>query len=440
MNTKLILALPAALFLCACGGGGGDGNQVAIISGAAAGTVSLGTSEAAGNITVTDADAGQATFAQPASMVGTHGTWGLVVNGSTAVWRYTLTKAPASNASESLVIKSQDGSATLVVTVSIAAGSGLVTSVAAPVYSGAYASEKTDVFNRLNADRARCGFGKLAQNTLLDQAAQNHADYHGLNKLPPTHRQTTGLPGFTGVDQWARLDFVGYNRGPTLSENIAQDVYGPFFTDTNSPNAYLFSRTETPAMVTLRDLYATVYHLVGLMWPSKEVGLGVSTHASSAQDGAKTVVFNLGTQATTEQQTLASSTVATFPCEGTTGVSTVFLGEKPDPFPNVNRDLNPYGQPVYVVSGPNTTLTLTSGTITLRGGAQVPTTVMNRSNDPAGFLEASKIFLVPTVRLADNATYDVVMTGTSTGLIGQANPTGAWSKSFSFTTGTRLVG
>lgn len=444
-HVKAVSCVLTAALLAACGGGGGGGggsNNVATIAGVSNAAVSSAALTASGALTVADADSGQAAFGSVSGLSGLYGTWTWTPTGSTGQWSYALDaqRIPSVPAVEQLTVKSVDGSATQVVTVSIAAGSGLVTSVAAPVYSGAYASEKTDVFNRLNADRARCGFGKLAQNTLLDQAAQNHADYHALNKLSPTHRQTTGLPGFTGVDQWARLDFVGYNRGPTLSENLAQDVYGPIFTDTNSPNAFLFSRTETPAMVTLRDLYATVYHLVGLMWPSKEVGLGVSTHATSAQDGAKTVVFNLGTQATTVQQTLASSTVATFPCEGTTGVSTVFLGETPDPFPNVNRNLTPYGQPVYVVSGPDTTLTLTSGTITLRGGSQVPTTVMNRGSDPAGLLQASQIFLVPTVRLADNATYDVVMTGTSTGLMGPANPTGAWSKSFSFTTGTRLVG
>ena len=204
-NTLSRLALASsALLISACGGGGGGdgstsngaaggGNSVAAISGVAAGAVSLGTSEAAGTLTVTDADAGQATFAQPASMVGTHGTWGLVVNGSTAVWRYTLTKAPASNASESLVIKSQDGSASLTVSVNILGGavnSALVTTVAAPAYVGDYAAEKAAVFNRLNEDRAKCGFGKLSQNSKLDLAAQNHADYIALNKIVNTHYET----------------------------------------------------------------------------------------------------------------------------------------------------------------------------------------------------------------------------------------------------------
>ena len=444
-HVKAVSCVLTAALLAACGGGGGGAggsNNVATIAGVSNAAVSSAALTASGALTVADADSGQAAFGSVSGLSGLYGTWTWTPTGSTGQWSYALDaqRIPSVPAVEQLTVKSVDGSATQVVTVSIAAGSGLVTSVAAPVYSGAYASEKTDVFNRLNADRARCGFGKQAQNTLLDQAAQNHADYIALNKLSPTHRQTTGLPGFTGVDQWARLDFVGYNRGPTLSENLAQDVYGPIFTDTNSPNAYLFSRTEAPAMVSLRALYSSVYHLMGLLMGNTELGLGVSIYDKGAQNGGKTLVLNAGTRTGQQNQSRGVSAVDTFPCNGTTGVSPVFLGENPDPFPNVNRDLTPYGQPVYVVSGPNTTLTLTSGTITLRGGAQVPTTILNAANDPVRALEASQIFLVPTVRLADNATYDVVMTGTSTGLMGPANPTGAWSKSFSFTTGTRLVG
>lgn len=32
-------------------------------------------------------------------------------------------------------------------------------------------------FNYLNTERLKCGFGALTQNTTLDKAAQNHAEY-----------------------------------------------------------------------------------------------------------------------------------------------------------------------------------------------------------------------------------------------------------------------
>jgi hypothetical protein len=81
---------------------------------------------------------------------------------------------------------------------------------------------------------------------------------------------------------------------------------------------------------------------------------------------------------------------------------------------------------------------LISGTITPRGGAALPTRTLTAANDPVGQLESNQVFLVPTTRLLDNTTYDVVLSGTSTGLVSASNPTGAWTRNFSFTTGTPL--
>jgi hypothetical protein len=110
----------------------------------------------------------------------------------------------------------------------------------------------------------------------------------------------------------------------------------------------------------------------------------------------------------------------------------------PDPFPLVSFDITPYGQPVYVTSGPNTTIALTSGTITLKNGAAVPTTTLTAANDPQHRLLSNQVFLVPTTRLADNSEYVVELSGTSSGLISTNNPNGTFTKSFTFSTGTIL--
>lgn len=436
----LATSLAVALFLTACGGGGGNNsNAQAVIVGATNGAIASGTSEAAGTITVSDADDGQATFVQPSGLTGTYGSWAFAVSGNSATWRYTLTSSPSTAVTETLIVMSQDGSATQNITVSISAGasasSALVSTVPAPVYSGAYAAEKTAVFNRLNEDRARCGFGQLAQNSKLDLAAQNHADYHALNKLENTHYETQGLPGYTGYEAGERITYAGYAYSAG-SEDIAQTTWGSWYAGSIN-----HSLTETSATATLKGLYASVYHMAGLMSRTTEVGFGVSSfsYTSDGSSNAKTLNINLAIPAgNLTGQLLASNAIASFPCDGVTKLHPAFFGEDPDPFPNVNRDLTPYGQPIYVTSGPNTTITLSSGTVTLRGGAAVPTTTLTSSNDPQSRLQANQVFLVPTTRLANNSTYDVSLTGTSSGLVSSSNPTGAWIKSFSFTTGTVL--
>ena len=75
----------------------------------------------------------------------------------------------------------------------------LITEVAAPSYT--LASGELAAFNYLNAERSHCGFGKVAQNTLLDKASKSHATYYRANpalSLNSPHNETRGLTGFTG--------------------------------------------------------------------------------------------------------------------------------------------------------------------------------------------------------------------------------------------------
>ena len=75
----------------------------------------------------------------------------------------------------------------------------LVTSVPTPNYGAA--SEELIAFNYLNAERARCGFGKLAQSVPLDKAAKAHADYQLINTFLGHFENAAQYPnGFTGVE------------------------------------------------------------------------------------------------------------------------------------------------------------------------------------------------------------------------------------------------
>jgi hypothetical protein len=79
---------------------------------------------------------------------------------------------------------------------------------------------------------------------------------------------------------------------------------------------------------------------------------------------------------------------------------------------------------------------MTAGVIQAVGGAPVPTRWLTSANDQHGRLQPNQVFLVPTQRLADNTSYSVTLTGTNTGEVTAGNPTGAFTKTFTFTTGT----
>lgn len=313
--------------------------------------------------------------------------------------------------------------------------STLVTAVSNADYgTTAEGLEKANVFAALNEDRARCGFGLLAQNTKLDIAAQAHADYVKLN-AENSHNESAGMPGFTGIAPVDRGTAAGYTSA-SYSEMFGSSIYGTAFASSSNP---AFSAAALSARNTLRILYASVYHLEGLMNGNLEAGLGVAVRDNSAGGTTayvKTLVVNSAVPGGGSSQNIAGDAMATFPCEGTASLNPYFLGENPDPFPAVNRDVTPYGQPVYLMGAPGTTLNLTSGTITLEGGSVVPTTVLTSANDPQGRLANNQVFLVPTQALADNSAYVVSLTGTNTGMISSSNPTGAFTRSFKFFTGT----
>lgn len=312
-----------------------------------------------------------------------------------------------------------------------------VTTVPQADYS---AQEKTDVFNRLNSDRARCGFGKLAQNAKLDVAAQGHADYLVLNNAY-THYQTVGNPGFTGVAPGDRFTAAGYVWTGIAGESIGTTYYGSAFNG-KPPSGGIpqYSVTPLSATNTLRLLYSTVYHLRSLMVGNRDVGLGVSTVDTTSPDGTATIkrlVVNTGVDMGSVQQAIAADGLLSFPCEGTTGTNPYFGDELPDPFPSgPSRTMNPYGQPVYLMSGPSTTLTVGSARITLQGGGDVPVTILTKANDPNHILNDNQVYIVPTQALAENATYQVTIAGTSTGKVSASNPTGAFTVSFTFQTST----
>lgn len=306
------------------------------------------------------------------------------------------------------------------------------------IQTSTYEPDRKSAYDRLNADRVKCGFGSVKQNAKLDMATQNHSNYLKIHQLDQ-HEEDWRLEGYTGDYSGDRMIRVGYTPFWANEGLPGYLQWGSAFQQT--PPLFWVHTSEPNAAKGLRTLYTLPYHLATLVSGYREIGIGAALRDLSAADGTafkKWYTFDYATeqgQVNTEQ---TSNTVLTFPCEGMEDLPTLQSSEAPDPFPGTDRVANPYGMPVYIRSATNTTLTLTSGTMTLRGGAAVPTVWLTKANDPNTILKGNEVFLSPTVGLADNAFYDVRLVGTNTGMITSDNPTGAFTRDFSFKTGTYL--
>lgn len=81
-------------------------------------------------------------------------------------------------------------------------GSGQVTAPAGTTLASSNypaATAQLQIFTAINAYRQQCSFPAFQQNTVLDKAAQNHADYMVANGGTLTHSEVSGTAGFTGA-------------------------------------------------------------------------------------------------------------------------------------------------------------------------------------------------------------------------------------------------
>jgi hypothetical protein len=89
---------------------------------------------------------------------------------------------------------------------------GTATLAAAGVTAAPTLSPEATAIQRLNTERGNCGFGTLLPNSLLDQAALNHANYNAYQAslgVLAGHVEAVGQPLFTGVTLFDRALFVG---------------------------------------------------------------------------------------------------------------------------------------------------------------------------------------------------------------------------------------
>ena len=286
-------------------------------------------------------------------------------------------------------------------------------------------SEELAAYKLLNAERNRCGFGLLAASAPLDAAAKAHADYQIINSLNSHLENARQFPeGFTGTDPQARVKAQGYSDLGGVTDEFA------FFS---------FSGTAQPKRgigeLGIRGLLNAPYHLNGLMSGYRDVGVAVRSNEDVGKGMRGIFVqINPAYKTAAGPQLLGSTSVQTYPCEGTTGVNRQLTNETPNPVPGRDLRTSPLGSTVYIAVREGNRIVITSAAMThaATGEAVVLRTPVTEGNDPygpcqTGCFESHQAYVVPNAPLQPNTAYSVSVNGTNNG--------SAFSRNFIFSTG-----
>ncbi len=306
------------------------------------------------------------------------------------------------------------------------------TSVVIPTATYAVGSAELGGWNVLQQARVLCGFGALTQNTLLDNAAWNHARYltsisgsSGVSEL--THYETvTTDPFYTGYYPWDRTSYQGY--GTQVAEILEATAWNY---DISNPPA--FPTMQARGEASMRSLLNTVYHLMGAMYHGKDVGFGADLQ-TFATGTARREEYRFGSlngyQTAARRITLGSGNIATYPCQGSTDIPSAFVpaNESPNPFPSMTSASQKVGPPIYLKADVGQVLSISTRSVS-SNGVPVATTLLDRSNDPVVPAEigSHEAFVIPLSALAPYSTYQVSLTGTLNGV--------PFSRNFNMSTG-----
>lgn len=266
--------------------------------------------------------------------------------------------------------------------------------VGAPVSVGNVAA---DGRNWINYRRAQFGVVQLAQNTVVDRAAQNHSDYQRINDVI-THDEEAGKSGFTGVGLDARLATVGFKLTPN---NYA---YGEIISATTNSSGFFMAE----------ELVTAIYHRFVMFEPVfKEMGTGSGTTARNYTYFTADFVANNG-----YGPGLGGGKLLPWPFNGQTGVQPNFFSdqEEPDPVDTANE----VGYPVSVHGDIGVNVVVSSFTIRPRNGGNLAVKLLQHSTDYNAKTRTyntpkSAAAIVPLTRLNAGTVYDVAFAGTVDG-------------------------
>ncbi len=249
------------------------------------------------------------------------------------------------------------------------------------------------------------------------------------------------IAGFTGIDLSDRGLHQKYSYG-ALAEILEA-------TSWDYQSQQTFATMETRGANSMRNLLNTVYHLSGAMFEGNEVGVGAYMKTASITSTTWREEYRFGALIGYNDSyfsppiVLGAGKIATYPCNGMTGIPTSFAPafESPNPFPSYSS-VQLVGPPIYLKVDASHTLTIGSYSITQNNTA-IPAVLLTTANDPntypnsvppRKYIEPNEAFLVPSIPLTAGKDYTVKITGTIDA--GTANSVGFVLPSFTFSTGS----
>ena len=279
-----------------------------------------------------------------------------------------------------------------------------------------YDADRLAAFNRLNEIRLSAGLGMVAQNTMMDQAAQAHAEWMVVNNTF-AHTEAEGTPGFTG-ETWARRDEAFGYVPVGGSEVMSYDASGEM---------------GVGALINM------VSHRSGML-AFEPVDVGIGWSAKSGAVVSTPLVIDMTRPATESARGLGQAAqaaihgVCIWPLDGARDVPLRMGLEIPNPVPA--QDVLSLGTPVSLNVDESRTLSAIRFTLTnMLTGTAVTTKLLMNQNDASVPIPASFIAAIPLAPLSPNTTYEADFSGSTvqfpSGLVEAVNRT--WS----FTTGAR---
>lgn len=257
-----------------------------------------------------------------------------------------------------------------------------------------------DGFNWINFRRAQVGVAVLSRNSMLETAAQGHADYQRINSTVD-HVQKPGSPGYTGVTLGDRLANAGYVL-------VKPYAYGEIISATSSTSGFVLAEELVTAIYHRFVMFEPVFREMGTGAAITTGNYGYFTCDLGANNG-----YGIG---------LGGGKAVGYPVNGQTQVPTSFLSdnETPDPVPNLNE----VGYPISMHADITATMTVQSFTVRPHGGAPLATRLLSHATDTETPPSAAAI--VPLAALQSGTAYDVAFSGAVDGA--------PLSRSWSFTT------
>ncbi|MDX1811806.1 MAG: CAP domain-containing protein [Gammaproteobacteria bacterium] len=275
-----------------------------------------------------------------------------------------------------------------------------------------------DAYDYVNYLRQTAGLTTVDKNLLLQDSANNHANYLMSNNITG-HDETSGLAGFTGEQPADRANYAGY-----LSRSVGEGI-----------------ATQSSYQAAIDGLFSAIYHRFTLLdFAYDEIGISFIESGSSATNGI--LVHNMGNSlkndlcsgnsftgaGTYYYDVCANSSfrieatqfdnadltnenqnplLTVWPPANSVDIPPVFFDETPDPLP----DYSVSGYPVSLQFNPASVSSVVINSIYLYQDASnnviTETRMLDQNSDPNARFSKLEFAMFPLQRLDWNTKYRV---------------------------------